>query len=210
MRACAACIVATVLALGGCERQMRNMYDQPRLDPGEASNLWPDGKGTRPPPPGAVAFAMGDLAATSSGRRGRELPQQLQRDEEATAAPQITPALLERGQQRFDVYCQPCHSRLGDGDGPVTRRGFPHPPSYHEPRLLAAPDRHFYDVITQGYGIMVPYADRVAPGDRWAIVAYIRALQLSQHAQVSTLPPRLQTALSSQAAASQPATGIAR
>jgi len=78
-----------------------------------------------------------------------------------------------------------------DGDGPVTRRGFPHPPSYHQARLREAPDRHFFDVMTHGYGIMYSYADRVAPADRWAIVAYIRALQLSQHAPVASLPASL-------------------
>jgi hypothetical protein len=84
---------------------------------------------------------------------------------------------------------------VGDGDGPVVRHGFPHPPSYHEPRLRAAPDRHFYDVMTQGHGIMYSYADRVTPQDRWAIVAYIRALQLSQAAPVAALPPALRARL---------------
>ncbi len=97
-------------------------------------------------------------------------------------------ALLQRGRERFDVYCSPCHSVVGDGDGMVVRRGFPAPPSYHIERLRAAPDHHFYDVITHGYGVMYPYGDRVAPDDRWAIVAYIRALQLSQHAAASDAP----------------------
>jgi hypothetical protein len=89
----------------------------------------------------------------------------------------------------------PCHSPVGDGDGRVVRRGFPRPPSYHEQRLRDAPDRHFYDVITNGYGIMHSYADRVPPQDRWAIVAYIRALQLSQNAPVAQLPPALRAKL---------------
>jgi mono/diheme cytochrome c family protein len=95
--------------------------------------------------------------------------------------------LLRRGQERYNIYCAPCHSPLGDGDGMVARRGFPHPPSYHSDRLRQAPDRHFYDVMTKGYGIMAPYADRVAPEERWAIVAYIRALQLSQYARIEDL-----------------------
>jgi mono/diheme cytochrome c family protein len=94
----------------------------------------------------------------------------------------VTLALLERGRERFEIYCVPCHSPLGDGDGMVVRRGFPKPASYHVDRLREAPDRHFYDVITQGYGIMYAYGDRVDPEDRWAIVAYIRALQRSQDA----------------------------
>ena len=100
----------------------------------------------------------------------------------------ITRALLQRGRERFDIHCAPCHSPVGDGDGMIVRRGFPQPPSYHSARLRAAPDRHFYDVITRGYGIMYSYADRVAPEDRWAIVAYIRALQLSQYASLKDVP----------------------
>jgi mono/diheme cytochrome c family protein len=174
-----ACIVC---GLSACERQVRSMYQQPRYDPGEASTLFADGKAARPPPPGSVAAASGDLAGTSSGRRGRELPLQAVAAYAATS-PQVTPALLRRGQERYTIYCVPCHSPAGDGDGPVVRRGFPHPPSYREQRLLDAPDRHFFDVMTQGHGVMYSYADRVSPEDRWAIVAYIRALQSGPHAQ---------------------------
>ncbi len=188
-------LLLLTLLLAGCERQMRDMYEQPRYDPGEASPLWPDGKAGRPPPPGTVAYAAGDLAATSSGRRGEQRPLADEAAERAPALPPLTPGLLQRGQQRYDIYCLPCHGAVGDGDGPVVRRGFPRPPSYHQARLRTAPDRHFFDVITHGYGVMVPYADRVTPEDRWAIVAYVRALQLSQHAAFDTLPPRLQAAV---------------
>jgi mono/diheme cytochrome c family protein len=95
--------------------------------------------------------------------------------------PPLTLALIQRGQQRFRIDCAPCHSELGDGRGMVVQRGFPAPPSYHIDRLRQAPTQHFYDVITQGYGAMYSFAGRVAPADRWAIAAYIRALQLSQH-----------------------------
>lgn len=95
--------------------------------------------------------------------------------------PPLTPALIQRGQQRFRIDCTPCHSELGDGHGMVVQRGFPAPPSYHIDRLRQAPTQHFYDVITHGYGAMYSFAGRVAPADRWAIAAYIRALQLSQH-----------------------------
>jgi mono/diheme cytochrome c family protein len=96
-------------------------------------------------------------------------------------APPLTLALLERGQQRYRIYCTPCHSELGDGHGMIVQRGFPAPPSYHTDRLRQAPVQHFYDVITQGYGAMYPFADRISPPDRWAIAAYIRALQRSQN-----------------------------
>ncbi len=102
--------------------------------------------------------------------------------------PPVTLALLARGQERFRIYCTPCHSELGDGHGMVVQRGFPAPPSYHIDRLRAAPVEHFYEVITHGYGAMYSYADRVQPADRWAIASYIRALQLSQHAAVADLP----------------------
>lgn len=104
------------------------------------------------------------------------------------APPPVTLALLERGQQRFRIYCTPCHSELGDGHGMIVQRGFPPPPSYHIDRLRAAPVEHFYDVITHGYGAMYSYANRVQPDDRWAIAAYIRALQLSQHASIDDVP----------------------
>jgi mono/diheme cytochrome c family protein len=182
-------------ALAGCERAMHGMYEQPRLDAGEASPMFADHRGTRPPPPNSVAIAMGDLAATSSGRRGDTEIAQRQVASTADAPPPITRALLLRGQERYSIYCLPCHSALGDGDGPIVRRGFPRPPSYHEQRLRDAPDRHFFDVITRGYGVMYSYADRVTPQDRWAIVAYIRALQLSQHAPLEALPASVRATL---------------
>jgi mono/diheme cytochrome c family protein len=101
--------------------------------------------------------------------------------------PRFTVVLLERGRQRFDIFCSPCHSIAGDGDGMVARRGFPHPPSFHTDRLRAVSNAHIYAVMTHGYGAMHSYATRVPPDDRLAIVAYIRALQWSQHAPVAAL-----------------------
>jgi mono/diheme cytochrome c family protein len=180
--------LAAACALVGCERTMKDMYEQPKLGPDAPSPLWADGKGSRPPPPGSVPVAMGDLAGTSSGRRGRD--ELVARDAAlaASVAPAADLALLHRGQARFEIFCAPCHSIVGDGDGMVARRGFPHPPSFHQARLRDAPDRHFFDVITQGYGVMPPYADRVTPQDRWAIVAYIRALQLAQRGTAAPSP----------------------
>lgn len=102
--------------------------------------------------------------------------------------PPLTLALLKHGQERFDIYCSPCHGRTGQGDGMIVQRGFPHPPSYDEDRLRQAPVQHFYDVITNGYGAMFPYAQRVAPADRWAIAAYIRALQASDNGRLAEVP----------------------
>ncbi|HLI17466.1 MAG TPA: c-type cytochrome [Rhodanobacteraceae bacterium] len=205
LRNAALCAVA-VLTLASCERGMHEMYNQPKYKPLTPSPLWADGNSSRPQVPGTVPYSAGVLAGTSSGRMdrvklvapvgpvtgvdaaGKPLAQA-----GVAAAPgypdplPITMKLIERGRQRFDIYCAPCHSRVGDGDGMVAERGFPHPPSYHTPALRNAPDSHFYKVITDGYGVMYSYADRVSPQDRWAIVAYIRALQLSQHAPASDL-----------------------
>ena len=183
--------LALALLAAGCERQMHDMYEQPRFDPNEGSSLWPDGRADRPPVPGTVVAATGDIAGTSSGRHGRQDAANWHEAEQSQASPPITRTLLLRGQERYSIYCLPCHSPLGDGDGPVARHGFPHPPTYHQTRLRDATDRYLFDVITDGHGVMYSYADRVSPQDRWAIVAYIRALQLSQSAPVAQLPPAL-------------------
>jgi mono/diheme cytochrome c family protein len=116
-------------------------------------------------------------------------------DHESPAPPPVTLALLQRGQQRFRIYCTPCHSELGDGRGMIVQRGFPPPPDYTIPRLLNAPVQHFYDVMTDGYGAMYSFADRVQPSDRWAIAAYIRALQLARHATLDDVPPDQRSSL---------------
>ncbi|MES2184050.1 MAG: cytochrome c [Pseudomonadota bacterium] len=204
-----ACLVlaAAVLPLAGCERAMRNMYDQPKLMPGDRSALFPEGTASRPPPPGVVPRAVGDAAAVSGAARGAAGTEAAQAVHTQTALPAVPGRdMLLRGQERYTVYCLPCHGAVGEGDGMVVRRGFPAPPSWHQDRLRWTPDRHFYDVITQGYGVMYPFADRVEPQDRWAIVAYIRALQTSQHVALTALPPELRMRLApALAAASIPA-----
>jgi mono/diheme cytochrome c family protein len=205
-------LVLLVIALGGCERSFRDMYDQPRYKPLAGSRLWSDGRASRDTVGGTVPHAAGTFAGSSSGRLDLSTPSPAisplaaLRDElrpaagnstaqPAFAMPPITADLLARGRERFDVFCSPCHSIVGDGDGFVARRGFPHPPSYHTDRLRAASDAHLYAVISDGYGAMYPYATRLSPSDRLAVVAYIRALQLSQHAPVDALPPAERAAL---------------
>ena len=100
----------------------------------------------------------------------------------------VTKEVIERGQQRFNIYCTPCHDRLGNGDGMIVRRGYRKPPSYHIDRLRQVPNGYIYDVITNGFGAMPDYAAQIAPRDRWAIVAYVRALQLSQNASINDVP----------------------
>ncbi len=160
-------IVVLAALLPGCDL---SMTQQNKYGTETPASLWDDDTSARPPP--AHTVARGDLA----------------RDAAEKNPPPATPALLTRGQQRFAIYCSPCHGLAGDGDGVVVRRGFPAPPSFQEARLLAAPASHFYGVITHGYGAMYPYADRVDPLDRWAIIAYIRALQLQRHATVALAP----------------------
>ena len=182
-------LLSAVLLLAACEKARQDMYDQPKYKPLAASSLFEDGSSARTPPAAPLPYAKGPFSGTSSGRIGSEAVAKEAAAQDAPTNPYpVTPQLLVRGQERYSIYCLPCHSAVGDGDGWITRRGFPHPPSYHEERLRQAPDRHFFDVITNGYGIMYPYADRVEPADRWAIVAYIRALQLSQHAAADALP----------------------
>jgi mono/diheme cytochrome c family protein len=159
-------LAGLVLALPGCKPEMTR---QNRLDTYGDTTAWPGGT-ARPVPAGTVA--RGDLAREAAG----------------ATPPPVDAALLARGQEGFTVFCAPCHGAAGEGDGMIVRRGFPAPPSYHTARLRTAPARHFYDVITDGYGVMYSYADRVAPADRWAIAAYIRALQLSRQARVADVP----------------------
>lgn len=189
-------IILIIALLPGCEKAKQDMYDQPKYKPMAQSSLFEDGTSARPLPEGTVPHSTGTFAGTSSGRAGEDIVENDELALHAQANPYpVTMQLLKRGQDRYTIYCLPCHSPLGDGDGWITRRGFPHPPSYHDDRLRSVPDRHIFDVITNGYGIMYPYADRVEPPDRWAIVAYVRALQLSQHAQVASLPPDMRAEL---------------
>jgi mono/diheme cytochrome c family protein len=160
-------LAACGLALAGCGL---SMTEQRKLKTYAPTSLWPDGTSARPLPANVVA--QGDVARAAAEQK----------------PPPVTAALLERGRQRFDIFCSPCHGLAGDGDGVIVAHGFPRPPSYHEDRLVAAPAQHFYDVMTSGYGVMFSYADRVPPHDRWAIAAYIRALQLSRRATVAQVP----------------------
>lgn len=189
-----------IFCLSACEKAKQDMYDQPKFKPFARSELFADGNSSRPLPENSMPYSKGPFAGTSSGRVGTD---EVNEDLAASNAQKnpypVTMQLLQRGQQRYEIYCMPCHSPVGDGDGLIARRGFPHPPSYHTDRLRQAPDRHFFDVMSNGYGIMYSYADRVAPPDRWAIVAYIRVLQLSQNADAKKLPPQARRQLAAAA-----------
>jgi mono/diheme cytochrome c family protein len=164
------------------------MHDQPRYKPLAATAFFGDGRSARPEVEGTVA--RGRLRLDQARYTGK------MDDEEVNYFPfEIARADLERGQQRYDIYCSPCHSRIGDGNGMVVRRGFRQAASYHTEKLIKAPVGHFFDVITNGFGAMPSYASRVEPDDRWRIAAYIRALQLSQDAPLSAVPADMQSEL---------------
>lgn len=172
-------LLPLLAALASCERARQDMYDQPKYKPFARSDRFADGTSARPLPDHTVPMPGGPFAGTSSGR---------QQDPAVDAwRPPLTLQQLQRGRSRYDIYCMPCHSPTGDGDGMVVRRGFPQPPSFHTDALRAAPDALLFEVITHGSGQMAPYAAQLPPADRWAVVAYIRALQLSQHAPADRL-----------------------
>lgn len=180
-------LILFAFLFSGCEQIMQDMYDQPRYEPLEKSKFFLDGQSSRPLVDHTVIHSGGGFSSSSSGREG--VTRSYGRVGEVNLAEgdipfPVTLKLLQRGQERYNIYCSPCHGLVGYGHGLVVLHGFPAPPSYHSERLRNAPDAHFYNVITTGFGRMFSYASRVKPRDRWTIVAYIRALQLSQYASL--------------------------
>ena len=155
------------LLLTGCDL---SMTQQPKYTAYQPSSLWPDGASARPIPAGTVA--RGDLAREAAKQK----------------PPEVTLSLLKRGQDRFATFCSPCHGLSGYGDGMIVQRGFPAPVTYHNDGFRQIDGQFFFNTMTQGLGAMYSYADRVSVEDRWAIAAYIRALQLSQYASVAVAP----------------------
>jgi len=171
-------VLLPILLFTGCRQ---DMHDQPRLKPFRQSDFFADLRSARLPVQGTVA--RGQLHEDSyfySGKLGNNPGDYMPFP--------VTEEVLVRGQQRFNIYCAPCHSRLGDGNGMIPQRGFRHPPSFHDERLRKAPLGYFFDVMTNGFGAMPDYASQIPVRDRWCIVAYIRALQLSQGATMADVP----------------------
>lgn len=205
-------VLAALMALtvAGCRLEM---YDQPRYEPLEGSTFFADSQASRQMIAGTVprnpvwsdrqanfaessggrllgdTLAPGDTSAMARRILGEKV------DPRSGNPLPVTRGLLVRGQERYNIFCTPCHGAAGHGDGMIVQRGFPAPPSFHLDRLRQAPDGYYYDVITNGFGRMYSYASRIAPEDRWAIAAYVRALQLSQHAPLQDLPPQEQSKL---------------
>jgi len=183
-------LAAAALTLAGFRQDMHN---QPKYVPLRSSDFFKDGRSARLPVDHTVPrsslvdntqFYQGKnawedeyfLTGKINGQPGDKFPLP------------VTKAVLERGHERYTIYCTPCHSRVGDGDGMIPSRGLKRPPSFHEERLKKEPIGYFYDVMTRGFGAMKDYSSQVKPEDRWAIAAYIRALQLSQDAKLSDVP----------------------
>ena len=188
------CLVAFLLA--GCRL---DMHLQPKYLPYEPSHFFRDGRSERPPVPGTVArghLRLDELLYTGqeNGAVSNRFPFP------------ITKADLDRGREQYNVFCTPCHDYTGSGNGMIVQRGFPKPPSYHIDRLRTAPVGHFFDVMTNGFGEMYSYGSRISPEDRWRIAAYIRVLQLSQHATIQDVPESQRQKLTQQtsSAAAQP------
>lgn len=178
--------IAALFAFGfaGCDNTLRqDMANQPRQNPLSPSDFFADGRSERPAVENTVA-------------RGSVQDDSLFVPKDSNAFPlPLTAELLERGQQRYGIFCTPCHGIQGDGMGMVAVRGMKHPPSYHQERLRNVPNGYLYDVVTNGFGAMYGYSSQIPPRDRWAIVAYLRALQLSRNAPVGQLPAELREKL---------------
>jgi mono/diheme cytochrome c family protein len=171
-------VFVCVLAAAGCRQDMHN---QPKYRPLRESVFFNDGSSARPPVEGTIARgALQTDAAFFTGKIGNafviEMPFPVTRE------------VIDRGEERYNIYCAPCHDRTGNGNGMVVQRGYRQPPSYHIDRLRQVEIGYFFDVMTNGFGVMPDYRSQVTPRDRWNIAAYIRALQLSQHAQRSDIP----------------------
>jgi mono/diheme cytochrome c family protein len=169
---------ALALGAGACRQKMA---DQPAYRPLQYSDFWGDDRSARPLVPGTVA--RGQLQEDEvylTGRQGGDFVNLVPRP--------VDRAMLERGRERYDIYCAPCHDRLGNGQGMVVRRGFPQPPSLHIDRLREAKPGYVFDVITRGFGRQAAMAAQIPVGDRWAIVAYLKVLQFSQHAPLEAIP----------------------
>jgi len=177
-RRAAACVLLVASAALGCRQ---DMHDQPKYKPFRRSTFFGDERSARPLVEDTVA--RGQLRADAAYFTGKQGTMPI--DQMPVA---VTPALMERGRQRFTIYCTPCHGQTGRGDGMVVQRGYRRPPSFHIDRLRNEKPGYFYDVMTNGFGAMPDYSAQVAPADRWAIVAYLRALQLSENARLEDVP----------------------
>ncbi|HET8964823.1 MAG TPA: cytochrome c [Candidatus Acidoferrum sp.] len=189
MKISASVLVAAALcamAFSGCDEAIRqDMANQPKNRPESPSDFFADGRSVRPLIENTVARGSIDNDVFNVAKDFAGFPPALKVNEK----------LLRRGQERYKIFCAPCHGLQGDGQGMIAMRGMKHPPSYHIDRMRQAPNGYFYDVMTNGFGAMYSYSERITPSDRWAIIAYVRALQLSRNIKAADLPPDLRQQL---------------
>src|SRR5262249_27191710 len=186
---CGLMLAACGFFVVGCNEELlrQDMANQPKNRPQSPSDFFADGRSGRPLIENTVA-------------RGSIASDELVVPKDSSAFPvQVNAALLDRGETRYKIYCSPCHGLQGDGNGMIVMRGMKRPPSYHIDRLRQSPNGYFFDVITNGFGSMYSYSAQIPPRDRWAIIAYVRALQLSRNARASDLPESVRTRISSAA-----------
>jgi hypothetical protein len=179
----AACAAACVFFGAGCDALKQDMANQPKNKPLSPSEFFDDGRSERPLVENTVA-------------RGSIADDELFVPKDSNSFPlPVNQKLLERGEERYKIFCTPCHGLQGDGNGMISVRGMKHPPSFHQDRLRQAPNGYFFDNITNGFGAMYGYSAQIPPRDRWAIIAYVRALQLSRNAKAADLPAELRERL---------------
>jgi mono/diheme cytochrome c family protein len=189
-------LIGAAFAGTGCELRQA-MYDQPKYKPLQRSEFFSDGRASRPLPEGTVARGL--------LKDDEHLHDGIVNGAMAETFPYpITAEILARGQERYNIFCMPCHDMSGSGNGMVVQRGYKRPTSFHEARLRQSPPGYFYNAIKNGFGQMPQYADQIPVHDRWAIVAYIRALQLSRNAAIDDVPPEERAALETARAEQKP------
>lgn len=178
-------LAITLLLVAGCDLVPLHMRVQSRYEPLDPSALWVDGMSARPIPANTIPRGRwGEIKIDPIYYTGKITETGFVQQMPIT----VDRATLLRGQERFDIFCSPCHGKLANGQGMIVQRGLKQPVSFHDPRLVTSPDGYFFDVMTNGFGVMYSYGSRVNPDDRWAIVAYIRALQYSQNVPLDSLP----------------------
>lgn len=178
-------LLIALVMLSGCDNLHQDMGNQPKNKPLSPSDFFSDGKSERMPVDNTVARGALDNDELVVAKESNNFPLP------------VNEALLERGEERYKIFCSPCHGLQGDGNGMVAMRGMKHPPSYHDDRLRKSPNGYYYDVITNGFGQMYRYSAQIPPRDRWAIVAYVRALQLSRNAHAADLSAEAREKLNS-------------
>lgn len=179
------CVALGLFFAVGCDNLHQDMGNQPKNKPLSPSDFFADGRSERMPVENTVSREAMDSDELMVTKDSNNFPMP------------VNETLLDRGQERYRIFCSPCHGIQGDGNGMIVMRGMKRPPSYHEERLRQLPNGHYYDVITNGFGQMYSYSAQVPPRDRWAIVAYIRALQLSRNARIAELPADIREKLNS-------------